>query len=309
MKRLSHFLMTISAFVIVFGFIMNYQVTITKTFNELTEKLGDNKIEFKNKNDYYRNYNFSFVQDTTSTSPSNYQELLNTLYTILNRGYYSFTFYCSDEYDNCVNDITSIANDQELLSTINNYVHPFNSFSNVEIGYNTDNMVMVSFNKNYSNEDIDVINPLVNTIFELTYNPNDTLENNILAFHDYIINNTKYDSNRSENNIIDYRSDIAYGTFIDHYALCGGYSDAMALFLEKMGIKNFKVASSNHVWNAVYLNDNWYNLDLTWDDPVTPDNRDILDHSYFLVSTDKLLSLDTTEHTFESNFYKELKNS
>ena len=83
----------------------------------------------------------------------------------------------------------------------------------------------------------------------------------------------------------------------------------MELFLERMGIKNFKVASTDHVWNAVLLDNVWYNLDLTWDDPVVSDGSDFLDDSYFLINTEKLLQLDTSQHTFNIENYTELKSS
>ena len=38
---------------------------------------------------------------------------------------------------------------------------------------------------------------------------------------------------------------------------------------EDFGIKNYKIASSNHVWNYVYIENNWYHLDLTWDEKNT----------------------------------------
>ena len=82
----------------------------------------------------------------------------------------------------------------------------------------------------------------------------------------------------------------------------------MELFLERLGVKSFKISSDKHIWNAVYLNDTWYHLDLTWDDPVASDGRDYLEFNYFLIGTDKLLSLDTTEHVFDQEVFSEFKN-
>ena len=79
----------------------------------------------------------------------------------------------------------------------------------------------------------------------------------------------------------------------------------MELFLEKMNVKSFKISSENHVWNAVYLNNKWYHLDLTWDDPVASNGKDYLEHDYFLIDTNKLLSLETEQHQFNKEIYKE----
>ena len=107
--------------------------------------------------------------------------------------------------------------------------------------------------------------------------------------HDYIINTTKYDSERSDNNVINYKSDIAYGPLFEGYALCGGYTDLYELLLEQMHIKSFKVSGDIHIWNAIELNGTWYNLDLTWDDPVTTSGEDRITHDYFLIDSNKLL--------------------
>lgn len=107
------------------------------------------------------------------------------------------------------------------------------------------------------------------------------LQKNITLAHDYIINNSKYDTDRSDLDIVNYKSDIAYGPLLQGYGICGGYTDAMQLFLEKLGVKSYRVSSEKHIWNAVNLNDNWYNLDLTWDDPVVSDGSDALEYNFF----------------------------
>ena len=81
----------------------------------------------------------------------------------------------------------------------------------------------------------------------------------------------------------------------------------MELILERLGIENYKISSDNHVWNAVNLNNTWYHLDLTWDDPITSNNTPVLDHSFFLINTKKLLEIETTEHQFDQDIYQELK--
>ena len=94
-------------------------------------------------------------------------------------------------------------------------------------------------------------------------------EEKIRAIHDYIINNTEYDVERNETGTSNYDSNTAYGALIQGKAICSGYADAMALFLARFNIPNYKIASGTHVWNAVYINNTWLHLDLTWDDPVS----------------------------------------
>ena len=83
----------------------------------------------------------------------------------------------------------------------------------------------------------------------------------------------------------------------------------MELFLERLNIKSYKISSDQHVWNAVYINGTWKHLDLTWDDPVAVDKTDYLEHSYFLIDTNKLLQQERTQHTFNQEIYAELKGA
>ena len=114
---------------------------------------------------------------------------------------------------------------------------------------------------------------------------------------------------RSDYNITTYRSDIAYGPLLQGYGICGGYADAMELFLEKMGIINYKISSDQHVWNAVYLDQKWYHLDLTWDDPVTTNGENYLEHTFFMIDTPTLLATELSEHNFNQSIYSELKEA
>jgi len=260
-------------------------------------------------NDYYRNYDFNFVQNTENFSPNNEQEILNIYYTAINAGKTSFTFYCPNEYENCIADVQAIANDQSKLSDINNYVHPFNGFSHIETEYDSLGRVTIGVIKNYSEEDITKISNRIDELFPQIVNENYSTRDNIKSIHDYIINTTKYDSDRSDRNIINYRSDNAYGPLFEGYAICGGYTDLMELFLERLGVKSYRVSSDTHIWNAVYIDNTWYHLDLTWDDPVATDGKDYLLYNFFLIDTQQLLNIEKTQHIFNQDHYSELKGA
>ncbi len=265
------------------------------------------KITIPKKNQYYRDYDFKFVQNTNNFVPNNFQDILNIYYTVINSGNSSFTFYCPAEYKQCLQDIQDLANDKSLLSDINNYTHPFNSFSHIETEIDSIGKVQLQIIHAYDQEQITKIEAKINELYPLLVNNNLSQTENIKNIHDYIINNSKYDSDRSDKDIIKYKSDIAYGPLFEGYAVCGGYSDLMELFLEKMNIKSFKVSTKSHVWNAVFLDNKWYHLDLTWDDPVATDGLDYLEHKYFLIQTEQLISQETTQHLFNQDIYQEVK--
>ncbi len=259
------------------------------------------------KNEYYREYDFKYVQNTVDFEPKNKQDVLNIFYTVINSGQESFSFYCPDEYESCTNDIKNLANDQSTLSHINNFVHPYNGFKHIETSYNSLGEITINVFKNYDQSWIPLIDKKVNEIMSSNIADSYTDRDKIKIAHDFIINNSIYDTSRSDQDVVTYKSDIAYGPLIEGYGICGGYSDAMALFLERFGIKNFKASSDTHIWNVVYLDGSWYHLDLTWDDPITPDGTQILDDSYFLINSDSLRLYGSKEHIFDEAVYMEVK--
>ena len=58
------------------------------------------------------------------------------------------------------------------------------------------------------------------------------------------------------------------GVFINHDAVCEGYTAAMQLVLNILGFENHTVKNKrdNHIWNRVKVNGTWYHIDATWND-------------------------------------------
>ncbi len=291
--------------VILFGFTFAFRRPLYNLYRTYLVK-EQKQVTLTESNEYKRDYNFNYVKRTDDFTPSNYQDLLDIYYTVLNSGVDEFSFYCTDEYSSCINDVDSLANNQKVLSTINNFVHPFNSFRHLETSYDDYGKVTLKVEHIYSNNDIKLIEAKVKDIENEIWSESMNNEDKIKAAHNYIINNNKYDKDRSDNNIVKYKSDTAYGSLLEGYSLCGGYTDAMELFLEDMGVKSYKISSENHVWNAVYLNNTWYHLDLTWDDPITTDGSDILEYNFFLITTSELNELEKEQHNYDKNVYSEL---
>ena len=273
-----------------------------------------NTIEIKN--DYYKSSNYIFISNTENFTPYGIEDILNIMYTIINSGTTNFTFYCPKEYSNCVNDMKEITKDKTLLTHLNNFVHPFNSFSSVEASISDSGEIIIKVNYLYTEEEKSKINTEVDKIINNIITDDITEDyDKIKVIHDYIINNTKYDLENSEEK----KSYKAYGPLFNHVATCNGYTDLMAIFLTKMGYDNYKVATTEeasdrtegHVWNAVNVNDEWLHLDLTWDDPVSSDGENYLYHKYFLIDTEELRTADANitskDHIFDESIYSELK--
>lgn len=263
------------------------------------------------KNKYYKSLDISFVKETENFKPNNKQDLINILYTMLNGGWSEFTFYCPDKYDKCIDDVSGLISDKSYLSNLNNFVSPYNSYHQISVSYNNLGKVTLKTDPIYSKEMINETETKIDEIINLIIKDNMTDREKIKIFHDYIINTTVYDTKNSDllknNNTIDLtdNSHNAYGLLFKHVSLCGGYSDVTAIFLDKIGIPNMKISNDSHVWNLVKLDNKWYHLDLTWDDPVTNTKEQVLLHNYLLVDVISLHEKDKTHHMFDTNIYTE----
>ena len=255
------------------------------------------------ENEYYLDRDFEFVQNYDD-EVHNYTELLNYIYHVVNTGSKEGTGYCVREYKNCAKDLEEIGNNKELLSTINNFVHPYNSFSSIIFTYNTKGDFDIKVNKIYSKENIIDINGVVDRVIKENIVDTMTTTQKLKIIHDYIIDNTKYDTLKSKNiNDMTYKSNTAIGVLLEGYGICSGYSDAMSIFLGKLGIDNYKISNDTHIWNLVKVNNKWLHIDLTWDDPIYEQNlnRD----TYFLITTAELEKLNDNTHSFNKTVFKE----
>ncbi|MGN0587151.1 MAG: transglutaminase domain-containing protein [Oscillospiraceae bacterium] len=116
---------------------------------------------------------------------------------------------------------------------------------------------------------------------------NDTkIYTKIKTIHDYIISRCSYDKSTTS-------ADIAYGALGKKKAKCDGYSKAFAFLCSRAGIRTVNVigvaGGENHMWNKVYYNKKWYNVDVTWDDPVSNDKEN-LSYAYFMASDSQFSS-------------------
>ena len=257
-----------------------------------------------NSNKYLYNDLSPIAKNTDNFKPKNKNELINLYYTIMNNGFDDFTFYCDFSYTNCLDDINELSKDADTFTYLNQFVHPYNSFKTVNSKYiGLFKRVDVDVEKKYTPEDIKKIDNKINDIInKLNVNSYNSLTDKIKVFHDYIADNSKYDKNK-ENNTSQYNSDTAIGTLFQGYSTCSGYSDVMAIFLNKLGLQNIKVITDKHAWNAVKIDNKWYHIDLTWDDPIVTNGGDIISHEYFMISTDELLNKDISEHSFDKELY------
>lgn len=114
------------------------------------------------------------------------------------------------------------------------------------------------------------INKEVQNILEKIEGKNDYQK--ILIVHDYLVDNVIYEETISKENIYN-----MYGALVNKEAVCEGYAKAFQYLMNQIGIESViiigeatdsKENTQNHAWNYVNLNNIWYAVDVTWDDPV-----------------------------------------
>lgn len=112
--------------------------------------------------------------------------------------------------------------------------------------------------------------------------------------NNYLIDNTDYDI-LAGNNVYN-----IYGTLVEKKAVCEGYARACKYILDELEIpciiacgiaKNSQNVTESHAWNYVKVDENWYALDITWNDPIINNGTgritDEIRYAYFLKGSNK----------------------
>ncbi len=307
MSKIKKYLSFIISIVVVIIIALNFDKITTRLSEYVQNLTQDRTVKIEKGNEYTRNYSYLYLKNSEDYIPYSYEDLINIVYGILNQGWNEFTFYCPQEYTECLEDISKLSNDEEQLSHINNFVNPFNSYSSIKTIYDDSGEITIIVNHLYNEEEIRKANTEIDEIIEKTTNDSMSDKQKILAIHDYIINRTKYDVKRADTGNSEYDSARIQGLLYEHYAICSGYTDTMAIILDKLHIPNYKISSKSHIWNAVYIDGEWKHLDLTWDDPVNSSGKDTLEHNFFLIDSKTLKENDKKDqHLFKEEIYQEM---
>ena len=156
-------ILVVSAFVITF-------VTICTFFkNDIQFLLTSRRVERNygktQENSYFIEDNFDYVNNYDKAEIHSKKEIIDTIYYLINSGINYSERYCAKEYTECYQDMETISNDKNLLSLLNNYVHPFNSFDSII--FNFDNSIIeIEIKHTYSKEQINTLNKKIDKIIE-----------------------------------------------------------------------------------------------------------------------------------------------
>lgn len=117
---------------------------------------------------------------------------------------------------------------------------------------------------------------------------NATVVDKLKVFHDYIVTNNKFEKELGLNQTV-------YGGLVAGKVQCEGYAKTMGYLCDKAGIENMLMTGTNsekasHAWNIIKVDNEWYNLDCTWDDPQGGFAEDFIRYNYFLVTDAEILN-------------------
>lgn len=112
-----------------------------------------------------------------------------------------------------------------------------------------------------------------------------------LYINDYLTAYCEYD--------LTYSKYDAYNIIVEKTGVCQAYAEAYQELMTKLGVTCELVVSHalNHAWNMVLINDKYYQVDTTWNDPIA-DKIGRAKHQYFMKSTEYFKS-DEGGHTTE----------
>ena len=124
----------------------------------------------------------------------------------------------------------------------------------------------------------------------------------VKAIHDWLVSNVEYDEEGYSAGSISDESHTAAGLFKNRKAVCDGYANAFKEMAEYAGFETVVITGvgidsnnnvESHAWNQVKIDGKWYNIDVTWDDPVTSGSFgfDNIRYTYFLIP-DSIMDID-----------------
>ena len=169
---------------------------------------------------------------------------------------------------------------------------------------------------NYLSEDFQSTGQIEKAIMEIDQQKNNIMNNlqgtdyqNIIYIHDYLVNNIEYDSTYEKKG-----SYSIYGALVEKQCVCEGYAKAFKYLANSAGYEcelmqgmatNSSGESENHAWNCIKINDNWYEVDVTWDDPIIIGGNgkvgNDIKYRYFLKGRNSIRKDHVLEYQFSEN--------
>ena len=133
----------------------------------------------------------------------------------------------------------------------------------------------------------------------------------IKLVHDWLVDNLEYDTTYEGKNIHN-----VYGAFSNKKVVCEAYARTFKYILDGVNIENVLVSGEgintsgtreSHAWNYVKIDNKWYAVDVTWDDPVIVGNGKLdtkQKYMYFLKGSESFFKNHKEDGVLSNNSIK-----
>lgn len=121
--------------------------------------------------------------------------------------------------------------------------------------------------------------------------------------HDFVLKTINYAENDKDKQLTHknyMRIYDIYGALVNKSAVCEGYAKLFQYLCYQVGINSASVygwsEGESHAWNTVYIENEWYHVDTTWDDGST---NGLPLYNYFNLSEKQI----KTDHTIDTEVF------
>lgn len=255
------------------------------------------KLPFVSNTNETETSSISYIAFENSASTTG--EIIAYIQSALDNNEESCEIFVSDE---------SLINAENWLSYLTGLEQLSCEYRRVKNGYNLvvtftrwDNYAIVNAYKNSDTSELNdrqltLYNKYIEILDEVTSSSNSDYENE-LAIHDYLVENINY-VDHGDNSF------NAYQALIKGEAVCSGYTECFKTLLDMLGINNYTISGvageQSHIWNVVELDGEWYQVDVTWDDPVNS-TTDYIQHFYFNITAEDM----AIDHSWDESNYNQ----
>lgn len=118
----------------------------------------------------------------------------------------------------------------------------------------------------------------------------------ILGVYRYLIDHTDY--------VLDVQDQSMVCLMTEHRATCAGYAKSFQYLMHQLSIPctlalGTGAGGENHGWNTVMCGGDWYQVDVTWGDPVDENGSpgSSLDYTYFMLTDEEMYRDHTPDPT------------
>lgn len=275
----------------------NYYYSQLDTYGKsIYNKLQKEKDKLKTGT-YVFNFGTSF---NTLLHSENGEETLNTAFQ---SAWNAFSYDQNDLFYIDINKINLIKESRSLGGITTYYISigPVNSGNYLQNDFQ--NQETIEKAEKY-------INNITKQIKEQT--KNDTNIQKVKKVHDWLVSVIEYDQSEEEKS----NKYNIYGALHDKKAVCEGYARSFKYIMEQIGVPCVLVAGTAqnttgntevHAWDYVQIDENWYAIDVTWDDPIINGDQTLSEdqkYKYFLKGSEEFFKNHTENGTLSENSIK-----